>query len=199
MFGSPLQPQRRRQNQPAVRMLCTLLPPTSGSTRHRRHRACSRVQAQAGAQSRDGAQSPFRDRARVPVQTDREHLELRCGPPAGSPARPARGRPRSCSISSISAPKPTAARTRAPAASRPRLDLASALVHSPDVPYLDEPTTDVDPASRLTVWEGVRRINRGGANDTASPRGTSKRRTAVRSPGDHRQRAAPHTPPSPGG
>jgi ABC-2 type transport system ATP-binding protein len=40
-----------------------------------------------------------------------------------------------------------------------RLDLASGLVHSPEVLFLDEPTTGLDPASRATIWEEVRRIN----------------------------------------
>src|SRR3954452_8620140 len=42
---------------------------------------------------------------------------------------------------------------------RRRLDLAMALVHSPRVLFLDEPTTGLDPVSRQAIWQEVRRLN----------------------------------------
>src|SRR3954453_4089647 len=41
---------------------------------------------------------------------------------------------------------------------RRRLDLAMALIHAPEVLFLDEPTTGLDPTSRITLWEEVRRL-----------------------------------------
>ena len=40
-----------------------------------------------------------------------------------------------------------------------RLDLVASLVHDPQILFLDEPTTGLDPVSRATVWEEVRRLN----------------------------------------
>jgi ABC-2 type transport system ATP-binding protein len=42
---------------------------------------------------------------------------------------------------------------------RRRLDLAAALVHNPEILFLDEPTTGLDPISRARVWAEVRRLN----------------------------------------
>ena len=43
-----------------------------------------------------------------------------------------------------------------------RLMIARALMHSPDVLFLDEPTNNLDPQSRLFLWDRIRELNRNG-------------------------------------
>ncbi len=42
---------------------------------------------------------------------------------------------------------------------RRRLDLAMSLIASPPVLFLDEPTTGLDPRSRLSLWEMIKRLS----------------------------------------
>ncbi|MFC8683032.1 ABC transporter ATP-binding protein [Microbacterium ureisolvens] len=45
---------------------------------------------------------------------------------------------------------------------RRRLDIAMSLIGNPPVIFLDEPTTGLDPAARIEVWEAVKELARGG-------------------------------------
>ena len=45
---------------------------------------------------------------------------------------------------------------------RRRLDLAASLIAGPDVLFLDEPTTGLDPRSRSDLWDMLRELVRGG-------------------------------------
>jgi ABC-2 type transport system ATP-binding protein len=139
-----------------VRMLCTLLPPTAGSA----HVAGVDV-VDDGAEARRRIGVALQEIGLDPVQTGRELLELQCGLYGITGAR---GRARAAELLELLGLTDAAdRRTKTYSGGmKRRLDLASALVHSPQVLFLDEPTTGLDPASRLTVWEEVRRINSGG-------------------------------------
>jgi ABC-2 type transport system ATP-binding protein len=41
-----------------------------------------------------------------------------------------------------------------------RLDLATSLIHSPKILFLDEPTTGLDPQSRSAIWSYLKRLNK---------------------------------------
>ena len=43
-----------------------------------------------------------------------------------------------------------------------RLDLGLSLVHSPEILFLDEPTTGLDPGSRRVLWEEIKRLRDNG-------------------------------------
>ena len=43
---------------------------------------------------------------------------------------------------------------------RRRLEIARGLVHEPKIFFLDEPTTGLDPVSRVAVWEMLARLKR---------------------------------------
>ena len=45
---------------------------------------------------------------------------------------------------------------------RRRLDLAASLIHDPQVLFLDEPTTGLDPVSRAEMWTSIRTLVAGG-------------------------------------
>jgi ABC-2 type transport system ATP-binding protein len=45
---------------------------------------------------------------------------------------------------------------------RRRLDLAAALVAQPPILFLDEPTTGLDPRSRIDMWDVIRELVQGG-------------------------------------
>jgi ABC-2 type transport system ATP-binding protein len=140
-----------------VRMLCTLLPPTAGRATVA---GLDVVKDSAAVRRRIGV--ALQEIGLDPVQTGRELLELQCGL-YGITGRRARTRTEEL-LELVGLTDAAERRTKTYSGGmKRRLDLASALVHSPDVLFLDEPTTGLDPASRLTVWEEVRRINAGGA------------------------------------
>jgi ABC-2 type transport system ATP-binding protein len=140
-----------------VRMLCTLLPPTAGTATVAGFNV---VDDAAAVRLRIGV--ALQEIGLDPVQTGRELLELQCGL-YGITGK--RGRERTQELLTLVGLTDAAERRTKTYSGgmKRRLDLASALVHSPEVLFLDEPTTGLDPASRLTIWDEVRRINGDGA------------------------------------
>jgi ABC-2 type transport system ATP-binding protein len=134
-------------------MLCTLLPPTSGSA------LVAGVDVIAdGAEVRRRIGVALQEIGLDPAQTGRELLELQCGL-YGILGSHARERTEEL-LELVGLTDAADRRTKTYSGGmKRRLDLASALVHSPQVLFLDEPTTGLDPASRMTIWEELRRIN----------------------------------------
>lgn len=72
-----------------------------------------------------------------------------------------------------------------------RLDLAASLMHNPDLLFLDEPTTGLDPTSRVRVWEEVRALKQGARHNDLSHNAIPRGSRRTRRPGRHHQRRTP--------
>ena len=140
----------------AVRMLTTLLRPTSGTARV----AGFDVVREAG-QVRRSIGVALQDAAIDPLMTGRELVRLQSVLHGLSKARTAeRGEQLLDRVGLTGAADRRVGEYSG--GMRRRLDLALALVHEPRVLFLDEPTTGLDPTSRVALWDEVRRLNREG-------------------------------------
>ncbi len=135
-----------------VRMLVTLLRPTGGHARVAGYDVASQP-----AQVRRRIGVALQEAALDGLMTGSELIELQATL-HGIPPRSVRAR----GADLIERVGLTGAAERRVATysggMRRRLDLAMALIHEPEVLFLDEPTTGLDPTSRLTLWDEVRRL-----------------------------------------
>src|SRR5512132_1776278 len=137
-----------------VHMLTTLLPPTSGTARVAGYDVVTE-----GPQVRAAIGAALQEAALDPLLTGREHLRLQ----ASLQALP-RGERNQRADELIARVGLTHAADRKvrgySGGMKRRLDLAMALVHSPSVLFLDEPTTGLDIQSRTALWDEVARLAR---------------------------------------
>ncbi len=137
-----------------VRMLCTLLPISDG------YATVAGVDvARHPAEVRRHIGVALQEVGLDPHQTGRELLELHCA--LYRVPDPAARCTELLGLVGLSEAADRTVKTFS-GGMRRRLDLATALVHEPEVLFLDEPTTGLDPASRATIWDEVRRINAAG-------------------------------------
>ena len=137
-----------------VHMLTTLLPPTSGTARVGGYDI-----VRQGAQVRATIGAALQEAALDPILTGREHLQLQATL-QGFPAAQRRERAQAL-LERVGLREAADRRVGGYSGGmKRRLDLALALVHSPRILFLDEPTTGLDPQSRAALWEEVSRLAR---------------------------------------
>jgi ABC-2 type transport system ATP-binding protein len=137
-----------------VHMLTTLLPPTSGTAR-----VAGFDVVREGPQVRMRIGAALQEAALDPLLTGREHLRLQ----ASLQALPRAERKARADelIARVGLREAADRKVRGYSGGmKRRLDLAMALVHSPPVLFLDEPTTGLDIQSRTALWGEVGRLAR---------------------------------------
>src|SRR5215204_3889743 len=130
-----------------VLMLTTLLPPTSGTATVAGYDIVHegpQVRASIGAALQEAALDPF--------LTGREHLRLQAA---------LHGLSGQELLERVGLKDAADRKVRGYSGGmKRRLDLALALVHGPQILFLDEPTTGLDPQSRSALWAEVSRLAR---------------------------------------
>ena len=135
-----------------VHMLTTLLPPTAGTAR-----VAGYDVVRQGPQVRAAIGAALQEAALDPLLTGREHLRLQ----ATLQALPRERRKARADelLHRVGLTEAADRKVRGYSGGmKRRLDLAMALVHSPRILFLDEPTTGLDIQSRTALWEEVSRL-----------------------------------------
>ena len=136
-----------------VRILVTLLRPTSGTARVAGHDVVGEADA-----VRRSIGVALQEAAIDPLMTGRELLRMQAAL-HGLRAREAKARAQQL-LERVGLVQAGDRRVGGYSGGmRRRLDLALALVHRPQVLFLDEPTTGLDPPSRAALWREVRALN----------------------------------------
>jgi ABC-2 type transport system ATP-binding protein len=137
-----------------VHMLTTLLPPTAGTAR-----VAGYDVVREGPEVRAAIGAALQEAALDPLLTGREHLRLQ----ASLQALPRETRTARADelLQRVGLSDAADRKVRGYSGGmKRRLDLAMALVHSPRILFLDEPTTGLDIQSRTALWEEVARLAR---------------------------------------
>src|SRR4051812_20544793 len=133
-------------------MLTTLLPPTSGSAR-----VAGFDVVHQGPQVRMHIGAALQEAALDPLLTGREHLRLQASL-QGIP-RAERTKRSDELLGRVGLREAADRKVRGYSGGmKRRLDLALALVHRPEILFLDEPTTGLDVQSRTALWGEVSRL-----------------------------------------
>jgi ABC-2 type transport system ATP-binding protein len=135
-----------------VHMLTTLLPPTSGSAR-----VAGFDVVRQGPQVRKNIGAALQEAALDPLLTGREHLRLQASLQGLSRAERVRRSDELLTRVGLGEAADRKVRGYSGGMKR-RLDLAMALVHRPQILFLDEPTTGLDVQSRTALWSEVSRL-----------------------------------------
>jgi ABC-2 type transport system ATP-binding protein len=135
-----------------VHMLTTLLPPTSGSAR-----VAGFDVVEEGPQVRMHIGAALQEAALDPLLTGREHLRLQASL-QGIPRSQRKERADEL-LGRVGLRQAADRKVRGYSGGmKRRLDLALALVHRPQILFLDEPTTGLDVQSRTALWAEVSRL-----------------------------------------